>query len=306
MNDSEQETIKSADGKGPELTRKEEDQIEERSAPRAAVVYETVREEGEFELSRNVSALAWSGLAAGLSMGFSLVAEGLIRSHLEESSWRPLFAKLGYSAGFLIVILGRQQLFTENTLTVVLPFLQQKDAKTLYKMLRLWGVVLAANLIGAFLFSWVIHSSNIYQPEVKQVFHEIGKEAFEGAWFTIFVQAIFAGWLIALMVWLLPAAETARVWIIIIMTYLVALGGYSHIVVGTVEVSYYVMSGGTTWANYLFDWMIPTLIGNTLGGVSLVAVLAHAQVVNEKKGPANTKNISIDRSDRSDSADHTA
>jgi formate/nitrite transporter FocA (FNT family) len=90
------------------------------------VVYETIRREGEEELHRKVSSLWWSGLAAGLSMGFSFIAEGLLMAHLPDTPWRLLVSGAGYSVGFLIVVLGRQQLFTENTLTVFLPVLLDK------------------------------------------------------------------------------------------------------------------------------------------------------------------------------------
>src|ERR1044071_4519378 len=132
----------------PELTEQEQEEVEWRSAPRTEVVYEAVREEGENELGRSSATLAWDGLAAGLSMGFSLVAEGLLRSHLPDAGWRPLVAKLGYSVGFLIIVLGRHQLFTENTLTAVLPFLQRKSASALAQVLRLWPVGVAAGARG--------------------------------------------------------------------------------------------------------------------------------------------------------------
>jgi len=273
----------------PDLTANEEKQVEERGTPRAAVVYETIREEGEFEMRRSVSALAWSAFAAGLSMGFSLIAEGLLRTHLPDVSWRPLISKFGYSAGFLIVILGRQQLFTENTLTVILPLLLRKDGKTLFCVFRLWTTVFLANVAGSFIFAWVVSHTDIFSPDIKHTFQEIGREAMEGGWITIFLRAIFAGWLIALMVWLLPAAETARVWIIIIMTYLVALGGFAHIIAGSVEVSYAILTGISDWSSYFAGWMLPTLLGNIVGGVSLVAVLAHAQVVSEKNSGEKAK-----------------
>jgi len=92
----------------PELSRQELKDVERRSAPRTEVVYEAIREEGAGELERSSSTLAWDGLAAGLSMGFSFVAEGLLRSHLPDAEWRPLVSKLGYSAGFLIIVLGRR------------------------------------------------------------------------------------------------------------------------------------------------------------------------------------------------------
>src|SRR5579883_3111500 len=94
----------------------EEKQVQQRTAISAHIVYEAILAEGESELERSTSALVYSGLAAGLSMGFSFLTEGFLRARLPDASWTPLVAKLGYAMGFLIVILGRQQLFTENTL----------------------------------------------------------------------------------------------------------------------------------------------------------------------------------------------
>src|SRR5580704_13996096 len=132
---------------GTITTRAEQKQVEERLAISANVVYETIRREGEEELHRPVAALAWSALAAGLSMGFSFIAEGLLTARLPVQPWRPLIGRAGYCVGFLIVILGRQQLFTENTLTVVLPLLLRKDMPTFVRVLRLWSIVLCANFV---------------------------------------------------------------------------------------------------------------------------------------------------------------
>src|SRR5579864_2814438 len=126
----------------PAITKKiEEKQVQERVAIGAHVVHETIRREGEEELKRPSSALAWSGLAAGLSMGFSLVAEGLLAAGLPHAPWATLISKLGYSVGFLIVVLGRQQLYTETTLTVVLPLLSRRNLSTAISVLRLWTIV---------------------------------------------------------------------------------------------------------------------------------------------------------------------
>src|SRR5580704_11223709 len=125
-------------------TRAEQKQVEERVAIGANVVYEAIRREGDDELRRPPAALAWSAFAAGLSMGFSFVAEALLTTYLPNQPWVPLISRAGYSIGFLIVILGRQQLFTENTLTVILPLLLDTKLKMLLRVLRLWGVVLAA------------------------------------------------------------------------------------------------------------------------------------------------------------------
>jgi formate/nitrite transporter FocA (FNT family) len=269
----------------PELSEREQKDVERRSAPRTEVVYEAIREEGAGEIERASSTLAWDGLAAGLSMGFSLVAEGLLRAHLPDAGWRPLVAKLGYTVGFLIIVLGRHQLFTENTLTAVLPLLQRKDAKTLASVLRLWTVVLLANVAGAFLFAFTVSQSELFEPNVREAFTEIGREALRGSWELMLLRGVFAGWLIAMMVWMLPAAESARFFVVVVMTYLVALGGFAHVVAGSAEVFYVVLTGAAAWGEF-FHWFLPTLAGNILGGTTLVAALGHAQVAGEARKAA--------------------
>lgn len=262
-----------------DLSESEEAEIERRAAIRVVVVHEAIRKEGEAELHRPSSALAWSGFAAGLSMGFSLVAEGLIRSHLPDASWTPLLAKFGYTLGFVIVILGRQQLFTENTLTPIVPLLMHRTWDYLLNVLRLWAVVLLTNLAGVFIFAWVLGHTEIFPPDVKAAFSHIGQDAMQPGFGTVVLKAIFGGWLIALMVWLLPAADMAKVGIIIILTYIVGLGQFSHIIAGSAETFYLVGTRQLPFSQFLFSFMIPTLIGNIIGGVSLVAALNHAQVV---------------------------
>ncbi len=268
---------------GTITTEVEEKQVEERVAIGAHVVYETIRREGEEELARPAAALAWSGLAAGLSMGFSFVAEALIQNRLPERPWARLVSSLGYSVGFLIVVLGRQQLFTENTLTVILPFLLGKKLTVLLRVLRLWAIVLAANLVGTFAFAFCIAHIAIFDRSVQQTLTEIGAAHLGSSFGIVLVRAIFAGWLIALMVWLLPAAEHSRLSIVIIVTYLVGLGGFNHIIAGSTTMFFLVTIKYISWGAYAVHFFIPTLLGNIIGGVSLVAALGHAQVVGGKE-----------------------
>ena len=270
-------------------TRVEQKQVEERLAIGARVVYETIRREGEEELHRTPAALAWSALAAGLSMGFSFIAEGLLMAHLPDRPWRPLVASAGYSVGFLIVILGRQQLFTENTLTVVLPLLLRKDLSTLLRMLRLWAIVLSANLLGTFLFALAIGKTGIFDSHTLQCLTQIGAGHLGAGFGTIIMRAIFAGWLIALMVWLLPGAESARVSIIIIITYLVGISGFNHIIAGSTTMFFLVVTKSISLGTYVTQFFFPTLLGNVIGGLALVAALGHAQVVGGKEEQAKAK-----------------
>ncbi|MCU0542248.1 MAG: formate/nitrite transporter family protein [Oscillatoriaceae cyanobacterium Prado104] len=264
-----------------ELSDRDRQEIIDRIRPTALIIHETIRIEGENQLCRPVSALAWSGLAAGLSMGFSLVAQGLLKANLPQQSWSSIIVSLGYSIGFVIVVMGRQQLFTENTLTVILPLLSDRRRKVLLRVLRLWGIVLATNLLGAFIFASIAARVEVFPPKLQTAFGEIGLSALDGGFWTTLLRAIFAGWLIALMVWLLPAAESSQLWVITIITSLVGLGEFPHIIAGSVEVFYAVAIGDVSWSEYFGKFMIPTLIGNILGGVTLVAALNHAQVARD-------------------------
>src|SRR5205807_377474 len=168
-------------------------------------------------------------------MGFSLIAEGLLHSKLPDTSWRPLITKFGYSAGFLIVILGRQQLFTENTLTPILPLLHRKNLPTLFNVARLWAVILAANLVGALAIAWVLGNTEAFRPEVRHAFSEIAHESLAPGFALILLRGIFAGWIIALLVWTLPFAENARFFVIIALTWIIGVGAFSHVIAGSVE-----------------------------------------------------------------------
>jgi formate/nitrite transporter FocA (FNT family) len=271
---SEEATSKSV----PSLNQMERREVARRANISAVVVHESIRESGERELRRRPAALAWSGLAAGLSMGFSLVASGLLYAYLPPASWRPLIASLGYSVGFLLVILGRQQLFTENTLTVILPLLAHPNRTTFVRVLRLWGIVLGMNILGTFLFAAIVAHTSLFPPEIQHAFAEVSYHALRGDFGLTVLRGIFAGWLIALMVWLLPSVQANGLHIIILLTYLVSLGGLAHIIAGSVDVLYLVNTGAISWLTAGWGFLLPTLIGNILGGVSLVAALNYAQV----------------------------
>jgi formate-nitrite transporter family protein len=262
----------------PELTEAEEQEAQERTSVKAHVVHEAIRLDGDTELERSVSALASSGLLAGLSMGFSLIAQGLLRSHLPDTEWRPLLAKFGYSFGFLLVIVGRQQLFTENTLTAVLPVLARRSMPALGRMLRLWIIVLVANLAGAHVVAWVLGNTHAFAPEVQNAFAQIGRESAAVSFNEALIRGVFAGWLIAALVWMRAALDSGHIPLIVLITWLVAIGSFTHIIAGSIDVLFLVMTGVIPWMRWLTGYMLPVLIGNCLGGVSLVAVINHAQV----------------------------
>src|SRR3954471_14203714 len=267
----------------PDLTPKQREEAEDRTSVSAVVIHEAIRHDGDEELHRSISALAWSGLAAGMSMGFSFVGQALLQSHLPDTPWRPLLTALGYPLGFLIVIIGRQQLFTENTLTAIIPLLARRNLTTFLKVLRLWTVVLVANMVGAHLFAWVVGNTPMFQPEVQASMLKLAKEAASVTFGAAVLRGIFAGWLIAMIVWMLAAVHTGRIAVIVIITYVVGVAHLTHIVAGAVEVLFLPMVGASSWGAVAVGYLLPTLLGNIIGGTSLTAAVNHAQVIAGNK-----------------------
>ena len=272
-------------GKTPGLSADEEREVSHNQPPRAAVLHEIIRFQGDQELERTIAALFWSALAAGLSMGLSLMAMGLFYSRLPEDDSSQVIASLGYSAGFLAVILARQQLFTENTLTAVLPVMTEPSLRNFGRLLRLWSVVLLGNLAGTILVSYVMLNLPIFDSKTDVAFLDVGHKVMDNDLNQMFAKGIISGWMIATMVWMIPSMESAKAWIILMITYLMALGDFTHIVVGSVEVSYLVWAGEVSWTAFWLDFAVPTLIGNIIGGSFIFALISHAQVRSDSSKP---------------------
>jgi formate/nitrite transporter FocA (FNT family) len=253
---------------------------------RAAIIYEIVRSEGMRELERPAASLFWSGVAAGLSIAFSLVAEGVFYGYLPEGSSRHLVSSLGYTVGFLIVVMGRQQLFTENTITAVLPVMAKRTWRQFRRMLRLWSVVLVSNLIGTVAVGALLAYAPLFDGPVHAGMVAVARDFFELNASDMFWRGILAGWLIATMVWLLPAAENAAIWVVLLITYVIGAAGLSHVIAGAVEASFLVFLGDIPWTAGVLTFFLPTLLGNVIGGSALFALISYAQVRHEMSSPS--------------------
>ncbi|MEA2688991.1 MAG: formate-nitrite transporter family protein [Candidatus Eremiobacteraeota bacterium] len=269
---------------GTPISEEEVEEVEKRERPRSAVIFETIRREGEADYERASLALFWSAVAAGGSMTFSMITMGVLQAHIADTPWRHLVASFGYTIGFLIVILGRQQLFTENTLTPLLPMFYKPSKWRLRQLARLWIVIFAGNMVAALVTSAVVSFSGAFPDETLKAFDELARSATGHPFWVLFAKAIFAGWLIALMVWLLPLAEGAAPFIIIILTYVVAAGDFGHIIAGSVEAMYGAWHGAIPWSAVI-AFVVPTLLGNCVGGVAFVAAISSAEIAAEKASP---------------------
>lgn len=263
------------------LTGKKIELDEDRLPSRAMAIHEHIRQDGEKEMERDAMALLWSAIAAGLSMGASLLAKGIFHVQLEGVPGGFLLENLGYTFGFIIVIMARQQLFTENTVTAVLPVMQNPTLGNFGLLMRLWSVVLLGNIVGTGVAAWAFEHMPIFDEETRDAFVKIGMDVMKNTPVEMFSNAIISGWLIATMVWMFPAAGAAKIVVIILMTWLIALGDTTHIVVGSVEILYLVFNGTLHWSDFFWPFALPTLAGNICGGTFIFALMSHAQIRND-------------------------
>lgn len=254
---------------------------EDRLPSRAMAIHEHIRQDGEKELERDAMALLWSAIAAGLSMGASLLAKGIFHVQLDGVPGSFLLENLGYTFGFVIVIMARQQLFTENTVTAVLPVMQNPTMGNAGLLMRLWSVVLLGNVVGTGIAAWAFEYMPIFDEETRDAFVKIGMDVMKNSPGEMFANAIISGWIIATMVWMFPAAGAAKIVVIILMTWLIALADTTHIVVGSVEILYLVFNGTLHWSDFFWPFALPTLAGNICGGTFIFALMSHAQIRND-------------------------
>ena len=245
----------------------------------AEEIHENISKAAKEEMDRPAGELLWSGVASGLLIGFSFLAVAFL-APLMPDRLRALAGFLAYPLGFVFVVLARHQLFTENTLEPVIPVLERRDRRTLHKLLRLWGIVLPANLAGALVFAIVLARTSVVEPALQASLLDVARHSTAGGFGLVLYRAVWAGWLVALMAWLIAStretlAQIALVWL---TTGPIAALGFKHSIAGAVECFYQAAVGDATWGRMLFAFELPALVGNVLGGVVLVALVNHGQV----------------------------
>ncbi len=252
----------------------------------AGEILETVVEDGRKELDRASAGLAFSGFAAGLNISFGAVAMAVVGS---MTGGIGLAAMLVYPIGFLIVIIGRAQLFTENTVTPVVVILSNRSR--LMNMLRLWVVILVFNLLGAAAFAATSYYANILDPPALTLLFEEVSKKIEYSFMSLAIKGIFGGWIVALIAWMVAASRdtVSQVFFIYGLAFLIPAAGLPHCIAGSSEALMGVFAGEFTWGEYGWDFLLPTTLGNILGGIFLVTILNYGQVVGSKKKPTIKK-----------------
>ena len=265
----------------PKLEQEEVAAVEEASELNSKLIYEVIRRDGEEELARPIRALFWSGVAAGIMIGFSVLGEAIFRTYLPENSTQFLIENLGYSFGFLLVIMGRMQLFTENTLTTVLPLMRKPNARMFASVARLWSIVLSANVIGAFIFASAIALTPMIPSTLLPAIEDLSHHATGLGASSSFFRAIPAGILVAAIVWTLPQSDTSAVFVIVLFTWLIAAGDFTHVVAGSVEMAFLMVQGELGVLPAVTQFFLPVLAGNVVGGTAIFALMVWGQVREE-------------------------
>ncbi|MGB3406616.1 MAG: formate/nitrite transporter family protein [Jannaschia sp.] len=271
-----------------------DDDVERSSVAQAAklapkLIYEVIRRDGEEELSRPRRSLFWSGAAAGVLISFSVVGEAVFRTYLPDAEWAFLLENLGYSLGFILVILGRMQLFTENTITTVLPLMLDPRPRMFGRVARLWAIVLGANLVGAFAIATLYAYSSAIPDALTPALVSLSEHAVHMPAGQSFFRAIPAGILVAAIVWMMPQAEGSEFWIILTFAWLIAAGDFTHIVAGSVEMAYLAVQGQLGLFEGMFGFFLPVLAGNVVGGTAVFTLMAWGQVRDEVTTETHTK-----------------
>ncbi len=246
--------------------------------PSAEDIYRQVAQNAEEELKRSSVSLAISGFTGGTFMGFSALGVGLVLGMLGTTPGAFVLSRMLYPLGFIVVILGRSQLFTENTLYPVALVLAEK--KQLWNTLRLWAIVLPSNCFGALAFAALISFSRALPPAALEAINKLGLDSVNHPAGTIFWSGVMGGWIIATAAWLVSGSHSisGSVMIIWLLTFVVGLGSFAHCIATSGEVLTSVLTHHLPWWRY-FTWLGPAVGGNICGGVLMVTLLEYGQAI---------------------------
>jgi len=247
--------------------------------PTAANIYTSVEEIARVELERSPRSLAFSGLAGGLGMGLTGIGVASVRALLGDTPQAEFIALLFYPIGFIAVVIGRAQLFTENTLYPVALVLSERQH--VLKTLRLWLVVFISNIVGSTVFAALAVMTGALHPNVLRELVALGSAAVAGGSAHVFWSGVVGGWIIALMAWIVSGSSGTISQVIVIraLTVVVGMGHFAHCIASSGEIVSAVLSGFVKPSAYV-TWEVSVALGNIVGGVFFVTLLNFGQVTD--------------------------
>ena len=256
---------------------KQSNEVEE--SKKYSDILSSVIHEGEEIFKIKKRAVFLSAGIAGLEIGFSYILICtlfyLLKGNLSEPSIYKMFA-LVYPLGFILVILGKSALFTEQTSVLALPVLNRQ--RSIWELLMIWGLVILGNVLGGIIFVFSIGS---LAPKLNIFDHEtmvsIGTHVLDYGYWILLLSGIFAGWLMGLLTWLLNSTVDVltRIVIIIFITGTIGFAGFHHSIVGNIEVfGAFLYSESISLTDYVL-FLLLTLLGNGIGGAIVVGLFKY-------------------------------
>lgn len=275
--------------------------MQESTRRSAQEIFDGVLRSAREELARPTLGLLFSGFVGGMGMGLTGLSVALALSYLGNAPTAQFISFCFYPIGFIVVIVGRAQLFTENTLFPVALVLDERGH--VLNTLRLWGAVFVANVAGAVFFGWLVMKTGALAPNFADALAGLGTEAVQGHFLLLFIKAVIGGWLIALVAWMVTASHwtIGQVAVIWMLTFIVGAGRFSHCIASSAEIVAAVMSGHLHFSNY-FAWLLPVTMGNITGGVFIVSVLNYGQVRMGTDGQSSESEREEEESERQEAA----
>lgn len=251
-------------------------------------IYERVVAEAAHEMTKSYRRLLFSGIAGGFSITLTFIMYASLYSATDGAA---MISSLLYPIGFVYIIIGHYQLFTENTLPPVTLVLER--ISSIPAMLGIWGLVLAGNLIGGLVGAVVLAYSGIFSPAVAESAASIAMKGFEEGWWDLFFKSTVTGLIVAGVVWMDFSVDNdmARVALIYMAFLSIPVAGLYHIVVSTTEFIFLFLTADVTLFAGLFEFALPVLLGNTVGGVLLVTVVNYYQTPEGLRSVSGTLSI---------------
>ncbi len=264
--------------KKEELTKLAEHTPEQPKEPYEIMVEQI--EAGLKEHRRSNIGLFISSLSAGLEVGFSILVIGIIYTFFKtEVSPGKLYLMMAlvYPIGYIFVITGRSELFTEHTVLATIPVLNGKAS--FKSLLNLWVIIYAGNLLGGYLFGTIVLQFNAGTHLISlDFFHFVSQKMIAYSSSNILVSSIMAGWLMGTLSWLLSSAQDtlSRVAMIFFVTFIISIAGLHHCIVGSIEIfmAYFANANNISGLEF-FKFQALSTVGNIIGGVVLVALVKY-------------------------------
>ncbi len=211
-------------------------------------------------------------LVTGFFGGTEVAVGVLALTAVVEETGSPLLGGLAFSVGFLALLLGRSELFTEGFLVPVVTVAAKRA--TAGHLARLWVGTLAGNLVGGWLIMWLVV---LAFPRLHAQLVELGTEfATAPLSAETFSLAVLAGGVITLMTRMQHGTDDvpAKIAAAVAAAFLLAGLGMFHSILDSLLIFGALHTGDAAFG-YLewLRWFGYTVVGNVAGGLGLVTLL---------------------------------